>query len=589
MTPATLEAPPTPPKSSPSPSESEPKPYDRHRAETEPVTRDKSINGFLERRADKLEELLHTSPAEKPLLNSSLQRIQERMVDGRAVTATDRLPMPEKYQTADMNKRVGSVVEKLLKAEDSTNTLANLIVETAGGAPVEQRDMVKALGLRMLQQYAPESRKKSWRSDTFGESRRQRVRIGEILILSGQLGDLSAELQAGANGKIEVKKAQRYHERFTRYAHNHDVPASFRQNLIDMTGLLERQHPSLLSQVAEKKRPSLTDTERLYVQKRSRRSYRKWGDNYGEVHRQPLIEDIPLAAVVDEHEADTRSLIVEAGDVSQMSPMEAERRLQGFTENRADNPAREAAAQWLEGWREQDGDLGSSTLRPVFDRYSAPDPEREVARQRYLDIMQNELGYADSLKEGGLLNKLTSQWTEALYARVAINPTKPWRWFTRKGREDVMQARGDVIASLRSGMIDHNSGLEDSQRALFLELAERYEELQVRDQLKARPVRAAVASVIQRRGRGGERTVSGREKRQASRERVERRAVIVEQQRVAEVTTEPTPLPERDWTSPEDVELHDEEQARFEREEQIIVGRELKRAQRSWWQRLFGQ
>jgi hypothetical protein len=415
----------------------------------------------------------------------------------------------------------------------------------------------------MLQLYAPESSQESWRSTQFGEGRRQRVRLGEMLIMAGQLGDLASEMRASPNGRVEATKAQSYYDRFTRYAHNHDVPASFRQHLVDMTAMLERDYPTIGKATEEKKMQPLADNKKSYIWEKSRPASAMVGEAYAERRQRSEVADIPLLAIVEEEgpvDAE-RSLIVEAGDVVGMGRPELEHRLRGLTENRAANFERDQAREGLEAWREQDGDLGNSTLRPVFDRYTAPTSDREAKRQRYLDIMQNEVGYLDALREGGLLNKLTSQWTEALYARVAINPTNPWRWVSRRGREDVMQARADVISSLRAGMRDPSAGLDRPQHALFLELAERYEELQVRDGLKERPVRTYAGDIIERR-LGGEKVTAMVERRVASKERRQKRAQAIEQ--------------------------HELDVAVIEEMEAPPVAQELPRARRSWWRRWFG-
>lgn len=587
--------------------EAEPQQYERHRAEVEPVTTDVAINSHLERRAAGLEEIVQKTPKDTPLLRETLKHVQKRADDPRSLIKADRLPIPEKYQTSEMNKTVGELADKLLFSGEDAPTLATLMMETMSGRTVEERDTVKALGLRILQAYAPEHEGEQWRSENFGEGRRQRVRLGEMLIVSGQLGDMSADMRDSDLGKLDEKKAQAYYERFTKYAHNHDVPSTFRKNLLEATAFLESQHPSLAEKAKAHQVQPFSEKERQYIETKNtavltdkytaeQQERKKSERAQAEAAQQnPVVEDsfevavaegIALAEQKDAeraqevaaaHERATRSLAAPAEDVAYMEKPGLEARLAGLTTNRATSAEREQAREWLTRWREGGKDLGASTLRLVIDRYSAPTPEREQRRQRYLNVMQNELGRLDTEREGGALNRLTSNWIEKLYARVAINPSKPWRWAGRRGHEDIMQARADVIESLRAGVRDQENSVNAGTQGLLLELSERYEELQARDQLVAGP--------------SPERAAAGFfEKRQAATKRAEKRAVAVERQRVERATTEPSVSAPTDGFSAEDAaERYEADSAEYKKAQRDLVARELRQASRPWWKRLFGR
>lgn len=463
---------------------------DRHKAVCEAATGNEWHDTDLERRAERLEKMLHQG-GPSPLVTNTWQQVEMRLGEAQPATSGDRIRIAEQFTSAQANERVISLLRELQNSDRGRQvTLAQVMGEAIQGM-TGRREAAKALGMRILQLYAPSGKRDAWQRDNFGESRKQRVRLGEMLVVSGQVGDLTAELKEANGGAIKLGRAKRYYVQFGRYVLGHDVPSRLRQALVEAMGVLERQHPLLANPPEKLRLKGLSRAQKQKISEQARRVPQPWP-----AFQEPI--RIFEAEVVDESDELEAEDLAPVSEVDFMSAREegvedessharAEAREQALSNRHitppetttietvsveADefwySPERRAAQETIKQWRAAGVDLSSVVwLRPILDRAGV--------NQRYVELLNNELGYRDVLKERGVLNGLTSRWIEPMYTRMVVNPFNPLKWFSRSGKEEVRRARSGVITALwqAKGMRE----LDSLMKSVALELANQYEEI----------------------------------------------------------------------------------------------------------------
>ncbi len=166
--------------------------------------------------------------------------------------------------------------------------------------------------------------------------------------------------------------------------------------------------------------------------------------------------------------------------------------------NEQHNPdwRRRQAQQELARWREEDINIAyidwiyqvvhtvsiesgnSEKLQTSVDNNNSAN--REKHRKKYAELMQNELGYGDTLQEGGFLNNITSNWLEPLAAKMQMF-RNPLKWFSRHGQQELQVARHDLADTYRQAAESAESNLDGIQREILRELADRLEQITLRE------------------------------------------------------------------------------------------------------------
>src|SRR5690554_6055768 len=107
--------------------------------------------------------------APSPLVLDTLQYVQRRVGDAQVVSNKDRIRIPSHFADTAANERVKKLVRELQGGAKRRPVPLVFVMREATAGDADRRLAVKALGMRILQRYAPRGAHDAWDSDRFGE------------------------------------------------------------------------------------------------------------------------------------------------------------------------------------------------------------------------------------------------------------------------------------------------------------------------------------------------------------------------------------------------------------------------------------
>jgi hypothetical protein len=311
-------------------------------------------------------------------------------------------------------------------------SLKELIKEAKADSGIKKLEALKLTGARLLQEHHPEEKEVSWKD--LPEAEKITVRLAERMVHAAEMEALNRRLN-DENNPLNDEQIEVFERNYLRYAKSVDIPTEQRGEYTEMAQRLAEKLPK----VAEAKKERLREREEKITARANE-----------EVAQEQAPAEWVSVFDMDEEKVQEVTVIIQRSAEERRNSSDLDvRRGQELVDGDLWLPEEEGKALVeakgkkkahveQNGLREERIEKINEVISGEVEAVCENAPDACKGLKKYADNWENEFGRDSAQNSNSLLDKVTTQWTEAAYVRVMVGT-----------REQAMRDREEFVGVLR--------------------------------------------------------------------------------------------------------------------------------------------